>query len=59
MAVEPETLRRVAGELAALPVPEEDLASVQQQVERGVEAVRALDELDLTGVEPPLAYRVI
>ncbi len=59
MTVEHETLTRVARELAALPVAEEDLSSVQRQVERGVEALRALDELDLAEVEPPVAYRVV
>lgn len=59
MTVEHETLKRVAREMAALPVAEEDLSSVQRQVERGVEALRALDEIDLTEVEPPVAYRVV
>lgn len=59
MTVEHETLMRVARELAALPVAEEDLSSVQRQVERGVEALRALDEVDLIEVEPSVAYRVV
>lgn len=59
MTVEHDTLTRVARELATLPVAEEDLSSVQRQVERGVEALRALDEIDLAEVEPPVAYRVV
>ena len=55
-----ETLEAMAREFAAeMPLAAEDWEAVLVQVPRVLEAVAALDELPLDGIEPAAIYKIV
>ena len=55
-----ETLEAMAREFAAdMPLAAEDWEAVLAQVPRVLEAVAALDELPLDGIEPAAIYKIV
>lgn len=53
--VDPELIRTL-GRFTGLDIPEEDLIALASAMRQHLAAIAALEQLDLTDIEPPLIF---